>query len=67
MVVDELEWWVKEVDVDGFNIGYVIILGIFEEVVDLLIFELRRRGVYFELFDLSEELVMVREKIYGKG
>ncbi|CAP61866.1 uncharacterized protein PODANS_5_2330 [Podospora anserina S mat+] len=66
-VADELERWVKEADVDGFNIGYVTTPGTFEEVVDLLIPELRRRGVYPELPDPSEEPVTAREKIYGKG
>lgn len=63
-VADEMERWVREADVDGFNIGYVTTPGTFEEVVDLLIPELRRRGLYPEPL---EEQLTAREKIYGKG
>lgn len=63
-VADDLEEWIREADIDGFNIGYVTTPGTFEEVVDLLIPELRKRGLYPEL---SEEQLTAREKIYGKG
>ncbi|KAH7413922.1 xenobiotic compound monooxygenase, DszA family [Phaeosphaeria sp. MPI-PUGE-AT-0046c] len=48
-VADELEFWVKEADVDSFNVGYVTTPGSFEDVVDILVPELRRRGVYAEI------------------
>lgn len=63
-VADEMERWIKEADIDGFNLGYVTTPGTFEEVVDLLIPELRRRGLYAEA---QEEQATAREKIYGKG
>lgn len=63
-VADELERWINEADLDGFNLGYVTTPGTFEEVVDLLIPELQRRGLYPEAF---EEELTAREKIYGKG
>ncbi|KAF7562606.1 hypothetical protein G7046_g1512 [Stylonectria norvegica] len=63
-VADELEEWVREADVDGFNLAYVTTPGSFEDVVRLLIPELRRRGIYPEL---EEEQLTAREKIYGKG
>lgn len=63
-VADELEEWIKEADIDGFNLGYVTTPGTFEEVVDLLIPELRKRGLYP---GPSEEPLTAREKIYGKG
>ncbi|KAH6677248.1 xenobiotic compound family monooxygenase [Halenospora varia] len=63
-VADELERWVKEADVDGFNLGYVTTPGTFEDVVDLLVPELRRRGIYPEA---PEEGLTAREKVYGKG
>lgn len=66
-VADELERWVREADVDGFNIGYVTTPGTFEEVVDLLVPELRRRGIYPDLPREDEEPLTAREKIYGKG
>lgn len=64
-VADDMEAWIKEADVDGFNIGYVTTPGTFEEVVDLLIPELRKRGLYPEA--LEEQPLTARERIYGKG
>lgn len=66
-VADELERWVEEGDLDGFNLGYVTTPGTFEEVVDLLIPELRRRGVYPEASPSDGEQLTAREKVYGKG
>lgn len=67
-VADELERWVKEADVDGFNIGYVTTPGSFEDVVDLLVPELRRRGIYEEIpAEHGDDEWTAREKVYGKG
>ncbi|KAK3312897.1 luciferase-like domain-containing protein [Apodospora peruviana] len=66
-VAEELERWVREGDVDGFNLSYVTTPGTFEDVVDLLIPELRRRGVYPKLPAEGEESLTAREKVYGKG
>ncbi|KAK3689297.1 HK97 family phage prohead protease [Podospora appendiculata] len=66
-VADELERWMREGDLDGFNLAYVTTPGTFEDVVDLLIPELRRRGVYPELPAEGEEPLTAREKVYGKG
>jgi FMN-dependent oxidoreductase (nitrilotriacetate monooxygenase family) len=43
-VADELERWVEVGGVDGFNLAYVITPGTFEDIVDLVIPELQRRG-----------------------
>ncbi|KAK0712595.1 HK97 family phage prohead protease [Lasiosphaeria miniovina] len=67
-VADELERWQREADVDGFNIAYVTTPGSFEDVVDLLVPELRRRGLYPDLpADDDDDEVTVREQIYGRG
>ena len=72
-VADEMERWLREADLDGFNLGYVTTPGTFEEVVDLLIPELRRRGLYPEAPEAPEALealeagLTAREKVYGKG
>jgi FMN-dependent oxidoreductase (nitrilotriacetate monooxygenase family) len=67
-VADELERWVREADVDGFNIGYVTTPGSFEDVVELLVPELRRRGIYKEIPEEQKgEEWTAREKVYGKG
>ncbi|KAF4541789.1 Luciferase-like protein [Lasiodiplodia theobromae] len=47
-VADELERWVEEADVDGFNIAYAIMPQSFTDVIDLLIPELRRRGTFWD-------------------
>ncbi|KAI0470046.1 xenobiotic compound monooxygenase, DszA family [Xylariaceae sp. FL0804] len=65
-VADEMERWMREGDVDGFNIGYVTTPGTFEDVVDLLIPELRRRGVYPNP-PADDQHLTAREKIYGVG
>ncbi|KAF4626695.1 hypothetical protein G7Y89_g11465 [Cudoniella acicularis] len=45
-VADEMERWMEVADLDGFNISHVVSPGSFEDVVELLIPELRRRGLY---------------------
>ena len=62
-VADELERWIAEADVDGFNLGYVTTPGSFEDVVDLLVPELRRRGIYPQ----KKDGLTAREKVYGAG
>lgn len=47
-VADEFERWVNEADVDGFNIAYAIKPGTFVEVAELLIPELRKRGLFWD-------------------
>jgi hypothetical protein len=63
-VADQLEWWIEEADLDGFNLGYVITPGTFEDVVELLIPELQQRGLYPKEID---EGLTARERMYGKG
>ncbi|KAH8700474.1 xenobiotic compound monooxygenase, DszA family [Talaromyces proteolyticus] len=67
-VADVFEKWVNEAGLDGFNVGYVTTPGTFEDVVDLLVPELRRRGLYPEKkWDGEGEGLTAREKIYGQG
>ena len=62
-IADELQAWADEADVDGFNLAYAITPGTFEDVVEFIIPELRRRGVY------PEEYVegTLRHKLHGRG
>ena len=62
-VADYLEQWLDVADVDGFNYGYVVTPGSFEDLVDLVIPEFRRRGRYPEV----PETGTLRERIYGPG
>jgi alkanesulfonate monooxygenase SsuD/methylene tetrahydromethanopterin reductase-like flavin-dependent oxidoreductase (luciferase family) len=50
-VADVFEEWVTEADCDGFNVAYVSNPGSFEDVVDLLVPELRRRGLMWDNYD----------------
>lgn len=43
-VADELERWVDEADVDGFNLAYAITPGTFVDFIEHVVPELRRRG-----------------------
>ncbi|EXJ88130.1 hypothetical protein A1O1_05058 [Capronia coronata CBS 617.96] len=47
MVADFMEKWVEEADIDGFNLYAANFPESFEDVVDLLVPELQRRGVYW--------------------
>jgi hypothetical protein len=59
-----MERWVREADVDGFNLAYAIKPGSFKDIIDLLIPELRRRGLFWE--DYAVERGTYRENLYGK-
>ena len=45
-VADILQDWVEETDVDGFNLAYAVTPETFEDVVEHLVPELQKRGVY---------------------
>ncbi|KAI1289068.1 HK97 family phage prohead protease [Xylaria venustula] len=66
-VAIKMEEWICECDLDGFNIGYVTTPGSFEDVVELLIPELRRRGLYPEAQENKGKTLTARERVYGKG
>lgn len=62
-VADFMEEWMDVADLDGFVIGYVLTPGSFEDVVRLLVPELRKRGLYAP----EGESGTMRERVYGKG
>jgi hypothetical protein len=47
-VADEFERWVNEADVDGFNIAYALKPQTFIDVIELLLPELRKRGLFWD-------------------
>ncbi|KAG8531918.1 uncharacterized protein KY384_003554 [Bacidia gigantensis] len=61
-VADEFERWIDEADVDGFNIAYAIKPGTFEDVIELLLPELRARDLFWD--DYAVEGGTYRENIY---
>jgi FMN-dependent oxidoreductase (nitrilotriacetate monooxygenase family) len=62
-IVNELERWVEVADLDGFNIAYAIRPGSFVDIVELVVPEMRRRG----LMRPSYEGRTLREHLYGLG
>lgn len=63
-VADEFERWVSEADVDGFNIAYAIKPGTFVDVIELLLPELRKRGLFQE--DYAVQGGTYRENMRGE-
>ncbi|GLR46079.1 hypothetical protein GCM10007880_65970 [Mesorhizobium amorphae] len=62
-VADILQEWVEETDVDGFNLAYAVTPESFENVVDLLVPELQKRGAYPTAYQPGT----LREKLFGEG
>ena len=62
-VADELERWVDEAGVDGFNLAYVTTPGTFVDFARHVVPELRRRG---RVPDHGER-VTLRERLGGGG
>jgi len=62
-IADQLQEWVDETDVDGFNLAYAITPGTFEDVVEHVIPVLRDRGVYPSEYAPGS----LRQKLHGRG
>lgn len=62
-VADELQAWVEETDVDGFNLSSIVAPETFVDIVDLLVPELQTRG----LFKRDYEAGSLRHKLFGQG
>ena len=62
-IADQLQEWVAETDVDGFNLAYAITPGTFEDIVKYVIPELRARDAY----PTSYVEGTLRQKLHGKG
>ncbi|UXY51136.1 LLM class flavin-dependent oxidoreductase [Pseudomonas tohonis] len=62
-VADELQAWVEETDVDGFNLSSIVAPETFVDIVDLLVPELQARG----LFKRDYEAGSLRHKLFGQG
>ena len=45
-IADELQTWMAETDIDGFNLAYAVTPETFADIVDLVVPELQRRAVY---------------------
>ncbi|KAI1210376.1 Nitrilotriacetate monooxygenase component A/pristinamycin IIA synthase subunit A [Annulohypoxylon truncatum] len=63
-VADGLEVWVNEADVDGFNFAYALFPQSFKDIIELLLPELRRRGLFWD--DYAVPGGTYRENFYQK-
>ncbi|NUF85424.1 LLM class flavin-dependent oxidoreductase [Acinetobacter seifertii] len=62
-VSDALQQWVDDTDVDGFNLAYILAHQTFADVVEFVVPELQKRGVY----QTSYAQGTLREKLFGAG
>ncbi|UWU68419.1 LLM class flavin-dependent oxidoreductase [Bradyrhizobium sp. NC92] len=63
MVADKIEDWFEKTDVDGLNVAFAISPGDFEDIADMLVPELTRRGRYKSEYAKGT----LREKLFGGG
>ncbi|KAK3400430.1 luciferase-like domain-containing protein [Sordaria brevicollis] len=62
-VADGLENWINEADVDGFNFAYALFPQSFQDIIDLLLPELRKRGLFWDDYEVPGGTY--RENFYG--
>jgi alkanesulfonate monooxygenase len=62
-IADELQTWVAETDIDGFSLAYALTPQTFADIVDLVVPELQRSGVYKR--DYAPGTLW--EKLFGPG
>lgn len=62
-VADKIEDWFEKTDVDGLNVAFAISPGDFEDIADMLVPELTRRGRYKPQYAKGT----LREKLFGDG
>ncbi|MBP2602954.1 LLM class flavin-dependent oxidoreductase [Acinetobacter calcoaceticus] len=62
-VSDALQQWVEDTDIDGFNLAYILAHQTFADVVEFIVPELQKRGVYQTAYAQGT----LREKLFGAG
>jgi FMN-dependent oxidoreductase (nitrilotriacetate monooxygenase family) len=62
-VVDQLQHWVDETDIDGYNLAYAITPGTFADVIRHVVPVLVERGLY----PTEYEPGTLRHKLFGRG
>lgn len=68
---DTLQEWVDISDIDGFNFAYAVIPETYEDIVDHLLPELRKRGLAAEDYpepssEGSSDYLTFREQVFGQ-
>ena len=62
-VADDIEAWFEQTDVDGLNVAFATSPGDFEDIADMLVPELTKRGRYKSAYAKGT----LREKLFGAG
>ncbi len=62
-VADRIEAWIEQTGVDGLNLAFTVAPESFEDIVELLVPELTRRGRYKSAYASGT----LREKLFGGG
>ena len=62
-IADELQSWVEEGEVDGFNLSRIVVPESFSDFIDLVIPELQDRGLYKTAYAPGS----FRNKLFGQG
>jgi hypothetical protein len=62
-VADQLQSWVAQTGVDGFNLTRTVVPECHEAFVDLVVPELQQRGAYKTAYDEGT----LRHKLHGQG
>lgn len=62
-VADELEMWMNETGIDGFNLTRQVMPETFVDFVEMVVPELQRRGIYKREYAAGT----LREKLFGNG
>ena len=62
-VADQLQEWVQDTDVDGFNLSRTVVPECFDDIISLVIPILQERGVY----KTSYRKGTLREKLFGNA
>ena len=62
-VADELQSWIEEAEVDGFNLSRIVVPESYEDFIDIVIPELQNRGLYKTAYVEGA----LRRKLFGRG
>lgn len=62
-VADAIEGWVRDTDLDGFNLRQFLTPGTAEDFIEYVVPELQRRGLYRTKYEEST----FRERLFGPG
>ncbi|MDB5655322.1 MAG: putative luciferase-like protein putative alkanesulfonate monooxygenase [Tardiphaga sp.] len=62
-IADELQGWIDEGEVDGFNLTRIVVPESYEDFIDIVIPELQDRGLYKTAYAEGS----ARHKLFGQG